>query len=66
MEQTKIDRINELTRLSGQRALTPAETAERQVLRQEYLAEWRRGTEAVLESTWIDDGKGHVRKLKRK
>lgn len=38
MEKTKIDRINELGRLSKQRALTDAEKAEQQALRAEYLA----------------------------
>jgi uncharacterized protein YnzC (UPF0291/DUF896 family) len=66
MEQAKIDRINELARLAKTRALTPEETAERTVLRQEYLAEWRRGTQQVLDNTYIDDGKGHITKLRKK
>ncbi len=37
MEQSKIDRINELTRLSRERELTAEETAERQILRREYV-----------------------------
>ncbi len=38
MEKTKIDRINELGRLSKQRALTDEEKAEQKALREEYLA----------------------------
>ena len=39
MEQKKIDRINELARKAkGPEGLTPAETAERDALRQEYVA----------------------------
>ena len=66
MEQHKIDRINELARLAKQRALTAEELAERDILRKEYLADWRRSTIAVLENTYIQtpDGKNH--KLQKK
>lgn len=50
MEQTKIDRINELARLAKARELTPAETAERQQLRQEYVQAVRRSLIAALGS----------------
>lgn len=53
MEQSKLDRINELARLKKQRPLTDAETAEQQKLRSEYIAEWREGAKQVLENTWI-------------
>ncbi len=61
MEQTKIARINELAHLAKERALTEAELAEREALRKEYIAEWRRSTIAVLENTYIQtpDGKKH-------
>ncbi len=42
MEKEKIDRINELGRLSKQRELTEAERAEQQRLRAEYIAEFRK------------------------
>ena len=38
MEKAKIDRINELGRLAKQRELTEEELAERQALRDEYIA----------------------------
>ena len=38
MEKSKIDRINELGRIAKQRELTEEEKAERQALREEYLA----------------------------
>ena len=38
MEKTKIDRINELARLSKSRQLTDEERAEQSDLRAEYLA----------------------------
>lgn len=41
MEKTKIDRINELGRLSRERELTDEERAEQQGLREEYIAEFR-------------------------
>lgn len=41
LDQSKIDRINELGRLSKERELTPDERAEQQALRLEYLAWFR-------------------------
>lgn len=38
MDKKRIDRINELGRLSKQRELTEDERAEQKVLREEYLA----------------------------
>ena len=66
MEQAKKDRISELTRISRTRELTEEEKTERQALREEYLAEWRLGAMQTLESLYIDDGKGNVRKLDKK
>ena len=66
MEQAKIDRINQLARLAKERELTIEENTERQTLRREYLDEWRRGAEQVLANTYVDDGKGNLRKLRKK
>ena len=41
MEKIKVERINELGRLSKQRELTDAEKEEQKALREEYLAEVR-------------------------
>lgn len=41
VEKTKIDRINELGRLSKERELTEPERREQKALREEYLAEVR-------------------------
>ena len=65
MEKEKMDRLSEFTRLSRERALTGEEQAERRVLREEYLAEWRISTESVLENTYIVDEFGNKRKLGR-
>lgn len=61
MEKAKLDRINELAHLAKARALTEAELAERDVLRREYIEEFRRGTIELLENTYIQtpDGKKH-------
>ena len=69
MEQTKLERINELAALAKLRPLTQEELAERDVLRREYIAEWRQGAVQVLENTWIQtpDGKKHkLTDLKKK
>ena len=61
MENSKLNRINELAALAKLRPLTQEELAERDVLRREYIAEWRQGAVQVLENTWIQtpDGKKH-------
>lgn len=41
MDKIKVDRINELGRLSKKRELTEEEKAEQKALREEYLAEVR-------------------------
>lgn len=66
MEQSKMDRISELTRLARERELSAEEQAERAALRSEYLEEWHRSTVAMLENTYIQtlDGKKH--KLQKK
>ena len=66
MIQEKLDRINALARLQRERELTPEEAAEQKLLRQEYIAEWRRGAVAVLENTYIVDANGVRHKLKKK
>ena len=61
MENSKLERINELAALAKIRALTEEELAERDLLRKEYIAEWREGARQVLENTWVQtpDGKKH-------
>ena len=66
MDQSKIDRINELARLAKERALTEEELAERDMLRKEYIAAWRESTIAVLENTYIQTPDGVKHKLKKK
>lgn len=66
MENTKIQRINELARLAKERELTQEELNERDILRKEYIAEWRKGTEQVLDNTYIQTPDGKKHKLQKK
>ena len=65
MEQSKIDRINELARKAKTVGLTPEEEAERAQLRQEYVAAVRDNLRAKLDNTWIVDEKGNKRRLRQ-
>lgn len=66
MEQSKIDRINELAKKAKTVGLTPEEDAERAQLRQEYLAAVRQNLRAQLDNTFIVDENGNKRPLHRK
>ena len=66
MQQEKIDRINELSRLSKERSLTDSEKAEQSSLRAEYIADWRKGTQKTLDNTYVIGPDGVKRKLQRK
>jgi uncharacterized protein YnzC (UPF0291/DUF896 family) len=48
MEKIKIDRINELARISKKRELTESEKNEQAALRAEYIAEFRAGIRGEL------------------
>lgn len=58
-----IARINELARIAKTRALTPEELAERDVLRQRYIASVRENLRGQLDNTYVVDEKGHKQKL---
>jgi uncharacterized protein YnzC (UPF0291/DUF896 family) len=62
MEQCKIDRINELTRLSRERDLTDTETAERQILRREYVDACKASLKSHLGCIRIADETGTTQK----
>jgi uncharacterized protein YnzC (UPF0291/DUF896 family) len=49
-----IARINELTRLSRERELTPEEQEERACLRRQYLGHFKAGARQTLESTFVE------------
>lgn len=66
MEQSKIDRINELARKARSiEGLTEAETAERTALRLEYVAAFRQNLEAQLNNTYIMTPDGEKRPLRK-
>lgn len=67
MEQSKIDRINELARKSKTaEGLTQEEKDEQFRLRREYIAEWRRATEGTLDNVYVVDEHGVEHKLRKK
>jgi Uncharacterized protein conserved in bacteria len=66
MEQSRIDRINELARLAKTRALTAEEQAERQTLRREYLDSITGSLSAQLDRTYFVETDGSQTKLKKK
>ena len=66
MLQEKITRINELSRKAKTVGLTEEEKAEQQVLRKEYIAEWKLGLQQTLDNTYVVDKEGNKRKLEKK
>ena len=66
MENSKLNRINELAKLAKERELTQEELTEREALRKEYIAEWRRGAEQVLENTYNVTPDGKKQKLRKR
>ena len=50
MEKQKVDRINELARISKERKLTDAEQTEQKALREEYVAEVRKALRGEVEN----------------
>lgn len=66
MEQSKIDRINELARKAKAEGLTPEETTERNVLRKEYIASVKASLVGHLDNVYYVDDNGNEQKLKRK
>lgn len=65
MEKEKLNRINELARLSKERALTEEEKAEQAELRQEYINEIRLSFGAMLDNTVIQYPDGSRKSLKK-
>ena len=64
MEQSKIDRINELARrVKAGETLTAEELAERDALRGEYIASVKASLTGQLDNTWIVGPDGTKRKL---
>ena len=66
MEQSRIDRINELARKAKAQGLTPEEEAERAQLRAEYIAAYRESLRGQLDSMVIQTPDGKQRPLGKK
>ena len=66
MEPEKIARINELARLSRERALTPPEEEERAALRAAYILEYRKSMEQTLANVRIRERDGTLTSLRKK
>ena len=58
MEKSKIDRINALAKKAKAIGLTVRETAERDALRKEYLADMRAAFKQQLDSTYVQTADG--------
>ena len=58
MEKCKIDRINALAKKAKAIGLTERETAERDALRKEYLADMRAAFKQQLDSTYVQTADG--------
>lgn len=66
MNQKKIDRISELTRISRERELTEQERKERAALRLEYIEAYKSSLTGILDNTYIQNPDGTKTKLKMK
>lgn len=64
MNQKKLDRINELTRLSRQRELTEDEKKEREELRMEYRKSFLQSLSGQLDNITLVDPDGTKTDLK--
>jgi uncharacterized protein YnzC (UPF0291/DUF896 family) len=66
MEQSKLDRINELSRISKTRELTVEEKAEQKKLRTEYVRLVHNNLRGQLDNIRIVEADGTLRALKEK
>ncbi len=62
----RLARINELAAIAKTRPLTEEEIAEREVLRKEYLAQFRANFKGILDNTTIKRPNGTMEPLKKK
>lgn len=66
MEQEKIARINALAQKAKAEGLTPEEITERDALRKEYIADFKRSLVGQLEAITIVEEDGSRHKLRKK
>ncbi|MDP4093118.1 MAG: DUF896 domain-containing protein [Bacillota bacterium] len=65
MEQSKIDRINQLALKARQSTLTEAEKEEQKLLRQEYIKAFRGNLKTQLDSIVLVDKDGNKKYLRK-
>ena len=65
MEKQKLDRINELAKKKKEGTLTEEEAAERKLLHDEYIREFRLSFGAILDNTVIEYPDGSRKSLKK-
>lgn len=66
MDEKKVERINELSRLARERELTAEEQAERAQLRAEYVASFKASLTGILDNTVIQYPDGSKKKVEHK
>ena len=66
MEKEKLDRINALAKKQREGALTDSEKIEQNILRQEYIAEFRASLRGTLDNTYIQYPDGSKKKVEAK
>jgi uncharacterized protein YnzC (UPF0291/DUF896 family) len=66
MDQSKINRINELSKKSKSTGLTSDEKQEQLMLRSEYVKEFRNNLKSTLDTIVVVDEKGNKKPLKEK
>ena len=66
MEDSKIQRINELAKKSKTIGLTQEEKAEQTKLRMEYIESYKRSLVGQLNNTYYVDENGNKKKIQRK
>ena len=62
----RLKRINELAAIAKERALTEDEIKERDLLRKEYLAQFRANFKGILDNTSIKRPDGSLEPLQKK
>ena len=67
MEETKrLKRINELAHKAKAEGLTDEEKAEREILRKEYISDFRKKLRSQIENIEFVDDNGNITPIKRK
>lgn len=65
MENSKIERLNELAKKAKNTTLSEEELAERDILRKEYIASFKANLKATLDNVVIVDKEGNRKSLRK-